>query len=233
MIAVVGASVPPEAIGAEPQPSLPDPPAARWSGFLLVISRDLPLSGAIAWGLEIRRARPFIPIGLVGQFDASDRDVLDTLKRLGLPLRPVLNADSPPTSVVSPVAIGMIREQAIDSAVAQEWMSRWGVHDPGTVRLLHVLSAVGVRGGKVKQLPRHLSGEGMEHWSESTIRRRLSAAGLPSPRHLLRLARLRSVELRKEGGADLSVACRAAGFSSRRHWKRAVSRMADGKRGSA
>jgi len=183
--------------------ALPDPPAHSWSGFVVAPGDRFDLDRVLAWCEALRRDRPHACITLV----AADHGSPAT--RLALESLAVERFD--PSQAAggfgSAALLDAIRERCVEGRIVREWRDRFGIRDgEDGLELVRLLAAVGVAGGQVATATRHASA------SESQLRRRAGAAGLAPPGMLLREARVRGVEIRRELGIDGNDAVKPAGW---------------------
>lgn len=222
MVAVIGLSVSRLEQGVEALERLPRPPALRWSGFLVGPGQEIKLVDVASWAAEVRGRREYVPIGLVGHFCGPDFALLAALEVAGTRFGPVLNYGLPPTPVLTSLALRELRDQTIEAVIVEHWSRTYrGVHTRCRP-LLEAVAAHGVRGGRAYTL--RISESTRRRLSEKTIRRRLTACGLPSLGSLLREARIMSVSLRRDRGASRRDAVRAAGWSSIKLFEKAAKR---------
>jgi hypothetical protein len=199
-------------VGTETLAELPDPPAPRWSGFLVVVSELITLSGVVAWALEMRSVRPMVPISIIGNVRRDQRQLLAALDRVGLHFNAVHDSGEITDNELA-TALDILREASVEREILQKWLVRW---QPGAHSLEAVLAQIishGVRGGRAKSL--RVVGPDREI-RDSTLTRLLKKAGLPGPGYLVREARLDGVALRAARGVTTDRAASAAGFSSPR-----------------
>ena len=226
LLAFIGAQHDAALVGVEWLSDLPAPPALRWSGFLIALGESVPLPRLVAWALELRAARPFVPLGIVGYLGTSELDMLFALARVGLRFESVINERAPSTIHTVSNAVAALREASVERDVLQSWLVRWKGPAHQLEGVLVQIIAHGVRGGKTKSL-RVMDTSG-RNLSRSTLQRLLRKAGLPAPGHLLRDARLTGAGLRESRGVNATDASLAAGFSSRDSRRRAQQRRKHG-----
>ena len=177
------------------------------------------------WALSIRKARPGVTIGLLGDLTAEERSLLGVLASLGLVFDPVLGSSAAPAGVVGADILTAMAAGGIVDTITEQWVRAWDVTDPQVVELLRRIASHGVRGGRAYRISAHLGRAAGSRESERTIRRRLADAALPPLASLLRTARIESVELRMELGMRRGLAVRAAGWSSVKLYEKAVARL--------
>jgi hypothetical protein len=209
--------------GAELLFDLPNPPAPLWSGFLIQVGGRITLARVTAWALEMRDARPAVPIGLAVDLAQDDGQTLSALARVGLRFNLVL--DSRHLGGVDLTdALDALRGASVEQAILHSWLARWQPAAEPREGILIQIIAHGVRGGKTKSL--HVMDAPGRVLSPSTVQRLLRKAGLPAPGWLLRDARLTGARLRETRGLSATDASLAAGFSSYDSRRRAEKRRA-------
>jgi hypothetical protein len=193
----------------------------KWSGFIVAAGRELTLARVVAWALEMRATRPFVPIGIADDFDPDELRLRNSLAGVGLRFTAVAKRPAIAGTELL-IVVARIREASVEGEILQIWMARW---QPSAIALEDVLLQIiahGVRGGKTKSL-RVIDETAV---SPSTLTRRLKKTGLPGPGWLLRDARLAGAELDETRKVSPAVASLAAGYSTQRDRRRARKRQA-------
>jgi hypothetical protein len=222
MIAIINVRPAREIPGTEVIPRLPDPPALRWSAFLIGTGGELTLNATVAWALEMRDARPMVPIALAASIFRPDQSkLLDALARTGLRFTLIPNLRPVPGHELGE-GVDALRKASVESDILQTWLRRWGPPAATVEYALVQLISHGVRGGKRKSL--EVIDPAAHPVSPSTLERRLKRAGLPAPGQLLREARLLGAELREKRFLSPAAASRAAGYTSQRDRRQASKR---------
>lgn len=206
------------ATGIECLESLPEPPALRWSGFLIRSTRQLIVGDVVQWCADVREARPAVPVGIVVRPDA---DSLRVIASNCLVFEPVLIPDDTPNGRVESEVLDCIRQKSVAARVAERWLHRYGRIDPGELAVLHALAAHAVRGGRTKNI------ENSTGASLATVARCLRGWRYPPPGVLLRDGRIASVQFRVESGIDPQIAREAAGWHSAETYAKARKRFRD------
>jgi len=222
MIALVNLLTASRSRGREILTSLPEPPALRWSAFMVRIIASLPFEAFVAWAVAVRATRPFVPIGLVADLDASTMTSLSILRAAGLSLDPILSRRDTPGGRLLVRHMDHLAEASVEQVVFGHWLSQWPIDDREARGFLRAAAAVGVRGGKAYRVElRDLHGRQL---SRSTVDRRLKELGVPTLGWLVGNARVRSVAIRLRLGMDRRDAISAAGWTSVKGYKNAVAR---------
>jgi hypothetical protein len=221
MLALVGIRRTGEMVGTEGLDALPAPPATGWSGFLVVVGNDLTLSAVVAWSLEMRSARPMVPISIIGKVRHDQWQLLAALDRVGLHFNAVHDSGEVTDSTLS-AALNLLRDASVEREILQKWLIRWHPAAQALEAILAQIISHGISGGRAKSL--RVVGPGREI-RDSTLKRLLKKAGLPGPGFLVREARLEGVALRAARGMPTDRAAAAAGFSSPRAMRRARKRL--------
>ena len=203
-------------------PRLPTPPALRWSAFLVRTTRELSLPDLMSWAAKMWSRRHYVPIGLVRNVTPDEEALFKALWRTGRGFAPIIAPRRLARGAVTEKEISRLRGNALEGLILALWRREWKVHDRNLLPLLRTIIAHGVRGG----LAYSLKATGMDGApvSESTVRRRLKDADLPTLAMLLRDARLRGALLRMRLGATKRDAAIAAGFTSIKGLENAVRR---------
>lgn len=223
MIALINVRPTVPIAGTELLTDLPAPPAFRWSAFFVHISGTLTLDAAVAWALEIRDARPFVPIGVADSFRDDERKLLAALAKARVGLRFTSILHLPPLAEHELVeAVEGLRDESVERGILQIWLTRWQPAAQSVEHLLSQIIAHGVRGGKAKSL--RVVNEDGSTVSPSNLVRQLKRAGLSGPGALLRDARLTGAALREQRQVSATDAALAAGYASQRHRLRAKKR---------
>lgn len=206
MLGIVGASVAKAPPHVEYLERLPDPPALRWSGFLVSVddSREF-----CSWLRRVREGRAFLPVGVI--LDASQ--ALDLL-RAALRVSPILHREDTVDGDTVGAAVCSLLEHTIEMEIVTGWVAKWPC--AGTAEL-RALAAVGVQ-GRSRRAAAALLGVGID-----VLERRLAAAGLPSARSLALAARLAAVDLRRRRGMGRSGAAAASSWTVKA-WEKAAAR---------
>lgn len=203
-------------VGVECLESLPEPPALRWSAFLVDCTDKLSIDTLVQWCAAAHKARPALPVGIVVRPDA---DTFRAVTSQRVEFRPVLLPDDLPDRLVGTVLIEQLRQDSVAARIVEHWLERYGRVSAPKLSLLHALAGHAARGERTKRV-----------WvstgsSLSTIDRRLRAWGYPTPGVLLRGGRLASVDLRIEAGVDPGAARAAAGWHSAEAYYKARKRF--------
>lgn len=209
MIAVIARSRVHRGPGVQLLSELPEPPALRWSAFVVGLDGTVDFCEALTWAADIRATRPYVPIGLVGRLRGSERSLVESLDRHGLSFAPVVDTEDLDGAL--PRVVPALRGQSVAAEILAAWLGEFEPSYEDSANLLRGIALHGVRGGKSYTLHAEVNGRRL---SERTIRRRLKEENLPTLAWLLRDARIRSVPLRHHFGASLCTASRAAGWTS-------------------
>lgn len=164
MLALINIRPAGELVGVEFLSDLPNPPALRWSAFLIRVSGELTLDGLVAWALEMRDARPMVPIGIADSFRADERKLIDGLARVGLRFNLVLHLPSLASEDLVG-AVEALRDASVEREILQGWMLRGNAQalEPLLVQII----AHGVRGGRGRV---RAGRQGLEPWSVRGMR---------------------------------------------------------------
>lgn len=84
MIGLVGLRASCSIPGVDVLGGLPPPPATAWSAFLVGLGSTVSLEDVLLWAAPVRRVRPFLPVGIVGDLRQRDTKVLDAMSAVGL-----------------------------------------------------------------------------------------------------------------------------------------------------
>lgn len=206
------------ATGVEPLDSLPEPPALRWSGFLIRCNESLTGEDVVQWSTAVRQRRPVIPVGIVARPDAN---VLRSIASSGLIFAPLLLPEDLPGGRVSSSILDDIRKSSVEARVVEHWLQRYGAIDAKELPVLYTLAAHAVRGGRIKSIRTSID------YSLATLARRLRKRGYPSPGVLLREGRIASVQIRFDAGVVPRLAREAAGWYSAEMYSRARKQFRD------
>jgi hypothetical protein len=212
MIALVNLRFSAGIVGAEHLLGPPDPPAIKWSAFLVQVSGELTLSRVLAWTLDMRSSRPMVPIAIAHRFSSDELYLLDSLARLGVRYNAVFDTGDLTADLLA--ALAVLRDASVEREILQAWLARWRSAARSLEPILPQIIAHGVRGGRAKSL--EVVDRAGRRLSESTLKRRLRKAGLPTTGQLLRDARLTGARLREARNVNPMVASLAAGYTSHR-----------------
>ena len=195
---------------------LPKPPGWRWSGFGIA-QKAVEGSDLIEWILAIQNGRPGVPTG-IAYADSGEADRSTAAFALLGKLDP-----APFTLLAKGGRLGSgpfrrLASSVVERAIAEAWECRWPVADRATRELLRTVAAHGVRGGTAASMSAYSGSLGIP--SQSSIRRRLAAEGLPPLGWLLRDARVSAVPTRIERGQPDRAALRASGWFTKRAYAR-------------
>lgn len=202
--------------GVELLDSLPEPPALRWSGFLIRCGEHLAINEVIQWCSAVRLSRPALPIGIVAE---PEPVVLRTIAASGVVLDPVLVPEDLPRGRVTSDVLNLIREASVEARVIELWIERYGIIDTEELPTLYTLAAHAVRAGRIKSIKSSIG------CSIGTLTRRLRKVGYPPPGTLLREGRIASVQIRVDTGIEPRLAREAAGWYSAEMYARARRRF--------
>jgi hypothetical protein len=144
--------------GAELLCDLPKPPAHKWSGFLIHVGGPIALSRVIAWALEMREARPHVPIGLAAELMREELQTLSALARVGLGFRPVLHSRLL-GSVNLVDALDVLRGASVEREVLHLWLARWQPAAQPLEGILVQIIAHGIHGCGFRKIWHQVSGK--------------------------------------------------------------------------
>jgi hypothetical protein len=215
MIVLLGLDPPESCAWVTKLDSLPHPPALEYTGFMIRCDERMSSETLIEWWKAMRSHRPHIPIGGVVSRNAAF--VLELLDR-EVHLWPAIEATALHENRLPMHVLESILRRTVEGLILERWKNRWNLDAPGARALARATASTGASGGRIKTLIRKL------RCSETTLRRRFAACGLPDPGSLLRTARFVSVEIRVELGTAEDAACIAAGWSDLKSYRHALAR---------
>jgi hypothetical protein len=192
--------------------SLPQPPALKYSAFMIRCGGPIPMAAVISWFKDVRTQRPHVPIGAV--LGAGDPFAISALRH-GIHFTLLIEEHELDDGRVPLNVLETLREYAVEGLVLAVWRTRWNLADPRTEALAAAAAALGISGGGVKTLKHILQ------LSEAALHRRFANAHLPTPGKLLRMARFESVDARIGLGVTEETASAAAGWSNLRMYRQA------------
>lgn len=198
--------------GVEVMEALPEPPALCWAGFLVGCGMSNPPIEFFEWTVMIREVRPNVPIGAIFM-ESTSPEVLSFASRIAID--PVITS-SDPADVAR--ACREVSERSIQGKVVEEWVAQYAP-PAEAIPILVAVAEVGVGGGKVRRLARHLQ------IPVSSLYRKIAEAGLPAPGFLLRVARVRGVQLGCDAGVDIMAALRRGDWRERRGFLTVTARL--------
>ena len=143
---------------------LPEPPATRFSGFMVRCEHESGLATTLAWYGEVTNQRPGVPLGIVYSRNLS----LAMLAEFEHPIRPVLSTDELIAGAPPIAAVEHLREVSVEGVILEEFVSEFGESILTEAPILNALIARGVVGGKLESTARELE------CSQETIRLHLA-----------------------------------------------------------
>ena len=194
---------------------LPDPPALTWSGFYIHCADPAAVLSRTAWLADLRERRRHAPVGLAWSTEAA---VAAEVAAVTLGIK---HCHETRTRRPEPDIIAALLSATVESRILDDWFRRW----PGAARddvvrdLLRTIAEGGARGDGLNRIS---AAAGMD---ESTVHRKITERGLPTPGKLRTMARVRSVARRRELGLSLRDAVAAAGWLDVESFRKAKARL--------
>jgi hypothetical protein len=188
-------------LGVEPVNALPPPPAARYSGVVVLCDGATPLARALDWYAQVRSERPAFALGIVARPEICFRALGAFTHRVS----PVLAPDELIGGRLPHSALEAMFESTLEVRIMEEMVREHGGHILAERSLLVSLISRAVYGGTVKRAARD-TGQSVD-----SVERRLGRLGL-RPGRLRSWVRVRAYELRIEYGATRASALAASGW---------------------
>jgi hypothetical protein len=167
------------------------------------------IHAVIEWFGDMRAKRPAFAVLLV-----TDHRFGATLASCPHPVRAVVRPSDLVAGGLPRVALDQLRAASVEGRVLDRLVLQFGGALLEHMPLVRGLVAHAVRGGTVSAAVSDLD------ISVDTVRRRLTAAGVP-PRDFMRAARVLAYEERRRRGASAPTALAACGWTDPEHLRRA------------